>query len=403
MIALLLASVLSQSPQLSPWWTQELASENLVGPMAEVGKIEGPWRRETRVLLNSTGYTLRRFSPDPAAWPCIVNEMKLAGSGDTVTIVIPEFGERLTSSLSGQVLLFGQRPVKDEEGRPLIEFGFGRSGPRTLMRFVAKDPDEVGGLLLLPVRESAKSPGAELDDRLEAILETVDPSDSTTYRRVSRLLCRAHPKWTPHPNPLYMDSGSSAIKPTIEAADNPRLAATLLKLRAEVKNEYQRSQLLALQIRWGIPGALYDYRTSMIRLLQDPYAYVGPEEGDHIWGPVDFSAHPSLVLERPWDYDSFETWCKDLESARNPVLRIYWLWNAVGVPFPTTESLSRFARLLLAHDREFQCGVMQRLSNWTATPDKMPSKDGVVDGELVLYPRFDELMSYWKKRFDIRG
>lgn len=200
MISLLLASVLSQSPQISPWWTQELASESLVGPMAEVGKIEGPWRRETRVLLNSTGYVLTRPFPDPKVWPCIVNEMKLVGSGETVTIVIPEFGGRLTSSFTGQVLLFGPRPVKDDEGRPVIEFNSGQGTRSQAMRFVAKEANEVGGFLLLPARESAKSPGMSLDDRLEAILETVDPSDSTSYRRVSKLLFKAHPKWTPLPN-----------------------------------------------------------------------------------------------------------------------------------------------------------------------------------------------------------
>lgn len=103
------------------------------------------------------------------------------------------------------------------------------------------------------------------------------------------------------------------------------------------------------------------------------------------------------------DYYSLEAWCEDLEAARNPVLRVYWLKNVMGVPAPPPQRIARFARLLLAHDREFQYHVMLRLSNWTATSEMRPSIQGFVDGELVQYPRFNELMSYWKKRFDIRG
>jgi hypothetical protein len=406
MLSLLLLSSLTQltdSQRLSPWWTQELASESLVGPEAVVGKIDGYWRRETRVLLNSTGFVLTRPFPDPKAWPCIVNEMKL-DSGETVTIVIPEFGGRLNSSFTGNVLLLGRRPVNDEEGRPLIEFSSGQGSRNQAMRFVAKETNEVGGLLLLPTRESAKSPGPSLDDRLEAILETVDPSDSTSYRRVSKLLCRAHPMWTPHPNPRWDGPGNRSVSPTIEAADNPRLAATFSRLRSEVKNDYQRSHLLGLQIRWRIPGALLDYCASIIRLLEDPNAYVGPDEGYLVWGLVDFSAHPNLWLEsRRWEYDTIDAWCSDLESARNSVLRLYWLMNALGVPYPTNERMGRFAQLLRSHDREFKYLVMARLANWTATPDKMPQKDGFVDGKHVEFPNFEEVLTYWKKRYDIRG
>lgn len=396
-----MAAVAAMARAESPWWTQGLDSEAIRAADVVTCRISGNWQTEQRNVLQASG--IEKIDP-LKPWPCrrIAAEL-LDGTRTKISLIIPLYGSTFVPPTGQTLLVFGHRATRGADGAWILSADTGRQ-PLSRLRLLGTADNDFCALLTLPTKATT-SPGASLNQRLMAIMSTVNSDNHSSYARVCRLIGSAHPDWTSRPNVLDEISRMQflprpASRPTTEVCVDEKVSAAFAKALGEAATEYQRSRLLELRTRWRLPGSVAPYRASLRRLLTDASAYTQDGDVGTSWGPVEGLNSDHVAIDGWIDY-TIDEWIGDLLKSKNSVLRRYFLRNFGGVM--SEAQRERFAQSLKTADKKFQYEVMTILASQTGLSDQAPKLYEVVNDQMVDYPDFDEKLAFWKKRYGVRA
>lgn len=400
-IPLVMVATSAMAKAESPWWTHSLEAQSIESADVVSCRVTGSWQATQRTVVQASG--LGKVDP-LTPWPCHrVSADLLDGSGGKISLVIPLYGTKFDAPKGETLLVFGHKSSRGSNGNWILSADTGRQ-PLTKLRIEGTAETEFCALLTLPSKLK-DSPGPGLNDRLLAILSTVDKSQPETYSRICRLIGSAHPDWTSRSNALDEISRVQfqprpASRATTEVCLDEKIAAAFAAALQEAATEFERSRLLELRTRWRLPGSVSPYRASLRQLLTEPGTYSQTDDIGATWGPVEGLNSDHVAIDGWIDYPVDE-WIGDLLKSKNPILRAFFLRNFGAVM--NEAQRARFAQNLKTPDKKFQYEVMTILASQTGLSDQAPKLYEVVNDQMVDYPDFDEKLAFWKKRYDVRA
>lgn len=331
-------------------------------------------------------------------------------SGATVTLTIadvevlspPELPKRISIAYPGPLAVDKRSLVfivRRTDAKVATFSSYSEVYPKRLLTETV--PNTYAASFYSPTGKVALPKLAGPDQIIGALIQSVDPQDDRSYDRLAKLIGTANPKWVARATavpPEIRSEISGQTNSSAWVADRDPVSPIIVKELERAGNEYQRSRLLEVMVRWRYAGATKNYFESLRSLLRSRTAYGSQVESSRHWGLIE------NLNAQYGDIDGYvpypvSQWVGEVSTAANPVLKRYFLNNFGSVM--SRGDMKKFAKLL--DDPEistrFRCATI--LASQLQLEEAMPSKDGVIEGKVVQYPDLAEKIRMIKRNLGL--
>lgn len=364
--ALLALSMVSGS--LDYPWFGGVSREKLLTPdIVAIVEARAPSSRSTRQLVDLTN-----APGDPiAVRSTSVKALDGKGvePGNELLLVTPLVGspvqplakDRIQINVRQPYLVFAFKAGRD---RVVIPSGLSPLSPNDEMRrpsvwIVGKvQEEEVGTVMLFPVKKKTLPASPTESDVLIALIESLNPRDDDSYRRLCTFLQYAGPKLKSRPVEWF-----PSVQVSVAAPDEVTKA---LQAAAKLATPYQRSKIWELLLTWRLEGSKSEYVRSLQALANDPKPYA-EDSGDNLIAAFD----TYQTLERLPPVSRAE-WMRIVSQGKNTAIVAFFLRQygpELGKP-----AQAQLAKRLLDPSLRVRIAVAYALSLYNNDSDHRPAE-----------------------------
>jgi hypothetical protein len=373
-----------------PWSYPQSTAELASAPIIAIVTADGDGAYSTRQEFVRAGTDTDDLILDRTVWCRTGRLTAIAGKGITagehLQFMTPESlhsgnaplpkappTDRMPLRAGRRYLLMGFRQTKDRlffpflsDRGPFLKYG------RT---FDANAKNEVAAVMMFPTSQTSISSAPTLDDIRLAVVKTIDPADTDSYRRAGSFLRYDRPPRSKRATKYYGE---------LEFATPSPATKTLVSI-LDKSDSYQQSHVWALLFHWRYHESTNGYVRALQKLADDPGIF-RIEDGDYIpensIRGLEFEPDKAPKLEQREFFDL-------VMNARNVEIAAFFMSN-LQVTL-TAAQIQALAQRLIDTNYSIRRGVAYCLALQNGDsdhqPDTMPA---------------DECIKYWIDYYKVR-